>query len=128
MTVLSQLVDRRMLSYRTAHESLGFDYSTELNNMKNELNLVSDGIFGLRGSPWQQSTEIQPTQGAPTGTPSSGRPKAKPSTKKKGSDGSDVKSSTSASLESIKSMSDSEFINLVHTLDKIRKGDIKIDE
>ena len=127
MTVLSQLVDRRMLSYRTAHESLGFDYSTELNNMKNEIDLVSEGIFGLKGSPWQQSTGIQPNQGAPTGTPSDGRPKAKPTTKKKAKDGTDVTSNTSASLESIKSMSDSDFINLVHTLDKIRKGDIKID-
>lgn len=80
MNTLAQLVDRRMLSYRTAHEALGFDYSNELENMKSEMSLVEDGTFGILGSPWQQSA-TQPTQKAPKGTPSSGRPKGQ--TKKK---------------------------------------------
>jgi hypothetical protein len=68
---LAQCVDRRMLSYRTSLEALGFDYSTELHNMQEEFPLVEAGTFGLVGSPWQKAT---PT-GAPSGSPSSGPPK-----------------------------------------------------
>lgn len=80
MNTLAQLVDRRMLSYRTALEALGFDYTNELKNMETELPMVEDGIFGILGSPWQKA-ETQNTQTAPKGTPSSGRPKGQ--TKKK---------------------------------------------
>lgn len=85
MTTISNLVDRRMLSYETALEQLGFDFGNEYNNMEKELPLVMDGTLGIRGSPFQQSKfggGVQPVQGAPTGTPSSGRPKAQvPKTK-----------------------------------------------
>jgi len=80
MNTLAQLVDRRMLSYRTSLEALGFDYANELNNMKEEVPLVEDGTFGILGSPWQQAKMgglTQPTQNAPTGTPSAGRPPGK---------------------------------------------------
>jgi len=80
MSTLSSLVDRRMLSYQTALEALGFDYTNELKNMEVELPLVEDGIFGLTGSPFQQSS-TQPVQNSPSGTPSNGRPKGKPTTK-----------------------------------------------
>jgi hypothetical protein len=73
MSTISQLVDRRMLSYETALEQLGFDYANEFNNMENELPSVLDGVLGILGSPFQQS-KTQPTQNAPTGTPSNGRP------------------------------------------------------
>ena len=76
MNTLATLVDRRMLSYRTSLEALGFDFANELNNMEEELPLVEDGTFGILGSPWQQA-KMQPTQVAPSGTPSSGRPKGK---------------------------------------------------
>jgi len=76
MSTISQLVDRRMLSYETALEQLGFDFPNEFNNMKNELPSVLEGVLGIVGSPFQQAK--QPFQGAPTGTPSSGRPKAQP--------------------------------------------------
>jgi len=84
MSTLSSMVDRRMLSYQTALEALGFDYNTELKNMKIEIPLVEEGIFGLIGSPFQQAagTGVQPVQKAPTGTPSSGRPKGQTTTKK----------------------------------------------
>lgn len=81
MNTLAQLVDRRMLSYRTALEALGFDFPQELENMESEFDLVDKGIFGILGSPWQQA-KIQPGQGSPVGTPSSGRPPAKPAKKK----------------------------------------------
>jgi len=71
--IISQMVDRRMLSYETALESLGFDYENELGNMQEELSLVEEGVFGIIGSPFQQSSK-QDVQAAPTGTPSNGRP------------------------------------------------------
>lgn len=80
MNTLAQLVDRRMLSYRTALEALGFDYANELESMETEMPLVEDGTFGILGSPWQQA-KTQSTQMAPEGTPSSGRPTG--TTKKK---------------------------------------------
>jgi len=80
---IASMVDRRMLSYRTALESLNFDYPNELKNMEEELPLVEDGVFGLYGSPFQQSAQnIQPVQKSPTGTPSKGRPTGQPAGKK----------------------------------------------
>ena len=80
MNTLAQLVDRRMMSYKTALEELGYDYPSELEQMKVEMPLVEDGTFGILGSPWQQA-KVQPAQNSPVGTPSSGRPKGQ--TKKK---------------------------------------------
>ena len=76
MSIIGQLVDRRMLSYKTALERLGFNFMSELTNMREELPIVLDeGVFGITGSPWQQSkTGLQNTQVAPKGTPSAGRP------------------------------------------------------
>lgn len=72
MNTLAQLVDRRMLSYRTSLEALGFDYPNELRNMEEEVPLVEDGVFGILGSPWQKSNTSSPV---PVGTPASGPPK-----------------------------------------------------
>ena len=83
MNTLAQLVDRRMLSYRTSLEALGFDYPNELRNMEEEVSLVEDGIFGILGSPWQQAKagglfgSPSPT---PEGTPSAGPKKGTPKT------------------------------------------------
>jgi len=82
MSTISQLVDRRMLSYRTALEELGFDFSTESANMEEELPKVLEGVFGIVGSPFQQAKMglgplVQPEQGEPKGAPSAGRPKGK---------------------------------------------------
>jgi len=86
MSTLSSLVDRRMLSYQTALEALGFDYDNELKNMQTELPLVEGGIFGIIGSPFQKAVDgpgVQPKQKSPTGTPSKGRPAGETKTKKK---------------------------------------------
>jgi hypothetical protein len=83
MSTISQLVDRRMLSYKTAIEQLGFDYPNEFNNMQNELPSVLEGVLGILGSPFQQSRMgFQPVQNAPQGTPSAGRPKGQVPKKK----------------------------------------------
>ncbi len=134
MNTLATLVDRRMLSYQTALEALGFDYPNELSNMEKEFPLVEEGIFGIIGSPWQQS-KMQSVQGAPEGTPSSGRPAGQPAGKK----GTDVtknqqnvqKQTTqkkppqnqkkAASLtDLVKDMSEEDFIIFKHELSKIR--------
>jgi len=83
MSTISALVDRRMLSYETALEQLGFDYENEFGNMKNELPSVLEGILGIVGSPFQQKgSGIQNVQRAPIGTPSNGRPRGQvPKTK-----------------------------------------------
>jgi len=89
MSTISQLVDRRMLSYRTALEQLGFEFENEFTNMQEEFPHVMDGTLGIVGSPFQQflgGGGNQPVQSAPKGTPSNGRPVGKPGTKKKPGD------------------------------------------
>lgn len=134
MSTLAQLVDRRMLSYRTALEALGFDYPNELQNMEDELSLVSKGVFGIVGSPFQQSknSNIQDTQNSPTGTPSAGRPVGQPATKKTKETNPDkiVKQNTKNPKKSeagldikglIKNMSEKEYLDFIQTLTSIRQ-------
>lgn len=137
MSTISQSVDRRMMSYRTALEELGFDYDTELANMQEEFSLVEQGVFGIIGSPWQQAGQ-QPVQGGPTGSPSAGRPKGQPATPKKQS--TDTKKQTkqpnqapsqqpspnkkAASLgEVVKRMTDEEFEEFMNQISSFREGE-----
>lgn len=119
MSTLSSLVDRRMLSYQTALEALGFDYSNELKNMQAELPLVEDGTFGIIGSPFQKAAgtdNVQPTQNAPTGTPSNGRPKGQTKKKTTNTDPNNqpgqkaTKPKKTASLDIVKDMTDSQYV------------------
>lgn len=83
MSLIQGMIDRRIISYRTGQTALGYDPETELAQMKEEKQLIQDGILGLVGSPFQQSGGgTQPTQNTPKGTPSEGRPKAQPAPKK----------------------------------------------
>ena len=118
LTTLASLVDRRMLSYNTALELLGFSYDNELKNMQVELPLVEDGVFGIIGSPFQKAAApggVQPTQKAPTGTPSNGRPAGQKKkkttntnpTKQPGA--KPTKPKKTASVEEIKEMSNIEY-------------------
>jgi len=119
MNTLASLVDRRMLSYKTSLEALGFDYDNELGNMKQEIDLVKEGTFGILGSPWQQS-KTQDTQNAPTGTPSKGRPSGQTKTKDTNTDPKNQpgqttdKNKKTSSLEEqselIKNMDDSNYL------------------
>jgi hypothetical protein len=124
MNTISQLVDRRMMSYRTAHEALGFDYPTELMNMEQEFPLVDEGIFGILGSPWQQSAAgpgVQPKQKAPTGTPSAGRPKGQPAKKRDKETKPKPKATKPKTVADIaKEMSEEEFAQFKHHLDLAR--------
>jgi len=114
MNTLAQLVDRRMLSYRTSLEALGYDYPNELKNMEEEMPLVEDGTFGILGSPWQQPAAGGPV---PKGTPSSGPPKG---TKKKpqGTTKAPKKSATSPNQqkknEQVKQAASFEFEEIAH--------------
>lgn len=150
MNIISQLVDRRMISYHTALEEVGFDYPTELFNMEEEFPLVDKGILGIIGSPWQQMAQgqgagggTQKTQKAPKGTPSGGRPKNQPATKK--TPQSPAKKNTTktktktkpqatpaqktASIQDIvKNMSDEDFADFTHELAKLRLDNNKETE
>jgi len=84
MNVIQGMIDRRIISYRTGHEMLGFDFDTLLSEMVFERDLVLDGSLGIIGSPYNpkalspDTTQVQDVQRTPKGTPSEGRPKGKP--------------------------------------------------
>lgn len=132
--VIAQMVDRRMLSYQTALEAVGFDYENELGNMKQELPLVQDGVFGIIGSPFQKpgsspvgNDNIQDTQNAPKGTPSNGRPTGQTKKKEKVVEPNKQNKTKiqnpkkSASLrEVVTNMTDDEFIKFIKELSNIR--------
>lgn len=52
MSVVQGMIDRRIISYETGIEKLGFDFSNELANMLQEKPLVQDGTLGIIGSPY----------------------------------------------------------------------------
>ena len=84
MNVIQGMLDRRIISYRTGHELLGFDFETLLAEMSYEKALVLDGTLGILGSPYQGgagSPNVQETQRTPVKIPSEGRPKGQPSKK-----------------------------------------------
>jgi hypothetical protein len=135
MNTLSQLVDRRMLSYRTALEGLGFDFPNEHKNMEEEMPIVQKGTFGIIGSPWQQAKAgpagggggVQPVQKAPTGTPSSGRPKGQPAKKKTPEPVPTAKTPKPKKATSgqtignmVKGMTEEEFLDFKYELEKSR--------
>jgi hypothetical protein len=131
MNTLAQLVDRRMLSYRTALEDLGYDFPQESQNMENEFDLVQNGKFGIIGAPWQQAKSsgfLQPNQNAPVGTPSSGRPPGQPAKTKEPETDPQKKvnkrnTNTKASLtiqDLVKDFTEEQYALFKHELDKLR--------
>ncbi|MCG8408133.1 MAG: hypothetical protein MI923_23285, partial [Phycisphaerales bacterium] len=52
MSVVQGMIDRRIISYETGIEKLGFDFNNELANMIQEKPLVQDGVIGIIGSPY----------------------------------------------------------------------------
>jgi len=62
MSVIQGMIDRRIISYETGIEELGFDFSTELANMQQEAPMVQAGILGLSGSPYNMTKAAPPTE------------------------------------------------------------------
>ena len=122
--IISTMVDRRMLSYETALETLGFDYENELGAMQRELPLVEEGVFGIVGSPFQRSA-IQDVQNAPKGTPSNGRPKGQTNKKTKQTDPNKLqdnkinKSEGASLVDILKNMSSEERAFLIEEIKNI---------
>lgn len=86
MNIIQGMIDRRIISYRTGHELIGFDFGTLLSEMEYERDLVLDGTLGIIGSPYNPkalppASQVQEEQRTPKGTPSEGRPKGKPAKK-----------------------------------------------
>jgi len=93
-------------------------------------------LFGIIGSSWQQAKSpfgaggggaVQPVQKAPIGTPSSGRPKSQPAKKKTpepvptAKTPKPKKTTSGETLSNIvKELSDEEFLDFKHELEKIR--------
>jgi hypothetical protein len=79
-TLIQGMVDRRIISYHTAHKLLGFDPEFEKKQMTKEKPEVVAGNIGILGSPYQKGAgDGGGTQKTPSGTPSEGRPKNEPS-------------------------------------------------
>lgn len=119
-TLVQGLVDRRIISYDTAHKLLGFEPLYERKKMSEEVNAVVDGTLGLHGSPYQQpaasSPAVQKTQKTPKGTPSEGRPKNTPApktpTKSTPKGQTDEKLKKAAMVEMLKGMTIEEIVEL----------------
>jgi hypothetical protein len=127
-TLVQGLVDRRIISYDTAHKLLGFDPLYEGGKLKEELPRVTKGELGLYGSPFQQSAQsspVQKTQKTPKGTPSEGRPKNSPAPKtpsKSTPQGqTKQKLKKAASIEVLKDMTIEEIVELEKLLSMARE-------
>lgn len=73
MSVVQGMIDRRIISYETGIEKLGFDFSNELANMIQEAPMVQAGQLGIIGSPY--NPKVIPGQTpSQTDTTPSGKP------------------------------------------------------
>jgi hypothetical protein len=86
-TLIQGLVDRRIISYETAHKLLGFDPEFEKKMLTKEMPDVVDGKYGVIGSPYQKGasdgggSSVKPKERTPTKSPSEGRPSGQPAPK-----------------------------------------------
>lgn len=62
MSVIQGMIDRRIISYETGIEKLGFDFSNEYANMIQEAPAVQAGVLGIIGSPYNQKNALPPAQ------------------------------------------------------------------
>lgn len=150
MNLVQGMIDRRIISYQTGLEMMGYDFDTVLAQLKAEFPLVLEGTLGILGSPYQRPSsesipvgnpeqvdeedlEVDPTQTknpvdkvqkTPDGTPSEGRPRGKPG-KKKDPEGLKVKKSKSKILEdSLLELGEDEYRLLLESIEQ--KKEIKI--
>ncbi len=75
MSVIQGMIDRRIISYETGIEKLGFDFSNEYANMLQESPAVQAGVLGIIGSPY--NPKVVPGGAPPT---SDGTPGGQPTT------------------------------------------------
>lgn len=82
MNLVQGMIDRRIISYRTGHDLLGYNHETILSELGAEKQLVLDGTLGIIGSPYNTrsapQSNVQDVQRTPKGTPSEGRPRSNP--------------------------------------------------
>jgi hypothetical protein len=74
MSVIQGMIDRRILSYETGIEKLGFDFANELANFIQETPMVQDGILGIIGSPYNPKALPAQTPPSDRDTTPSGKP------------------------------------------------------
>lgn len=67
--LIMQLIDRQVISYETAVDRLGYDYSTELKRKTMEQPLVEAGLMGIVGGPYNQTAQQTDENGAPISDP-----------------------------------------------------------
>lgn len=73
MSVIQGMIDRRIISYETGMEKLGFDFNNELANMIQEAPMVQSGYLGIIGSPYNPKVMPGETPSDTDNTPS-GKP------------------------------------------------------
>jgi hypothetical protein len=73
MSVIQGMIDRRIISYETGIEKLGFDFANELANFIQERPMVLDGILGIIGSPYNPKATPAQTPPAEKDTTPSGK-------------------------------------------------------
>jgi len=74
MSVIQGMIDRRILSYETGIEKLGFDFANELANFLQEKPLVQNGTLGIIGSPYNPKALPAETPPADKDTTPGGKP------------------------------------------------------
>lgn len=73
--VITQLVDRQIISYETATETIGFYFPRELKRLRKEQKIrEKDSILVAQKAPTQQESSVSGQEGRPSGTPEGNRP------------------------------------------------------
>lgn len=73
MSVIQGMIDRRIISYETGIEKLGFDFGNELSNMMQESPMVQAGVLGIIGSPYNPKALPPETPPSETDTTKDGK-------------------------------------------------------
>ena len=74
MSVIQGMIDRRIISYETGIEKLGFDFANEVANFLQERPMVMDGVLGIIGSPYNPKALPSPIPPTEKDTTPGGKP------------------------------------------------------
>ena len=142
MTLVQGMIDRRIISYQTGLELMGFDFDTVLAQLQKEKPLVIKGDIGIIGSPYNPKTQVweedpedvpgePPTQTSPPvdkiqqtpeGTPSEGRPRGKPGKKKNPTGLKSKKSKSYLIEEALTDLTEEEYEVLLKIVEQKRES------